>query len=872
MTIVASRLILLFLACCAFLAQPVQAADLSQKRILLLYAYGYGGRGVELFSDGFFKSMTEAGFPVTNVHAEYLDLQRNRDVPGYREELREILHKKYAQRRIDLIVTLQQPALEFLLAEGREIAPQAPVITIQHRPLLETEKRGRSIVGEVNQFDIKGTLARALELFPQTQRVVFVSGSSAADIKVAEQAAQVAQPWKERLAFEYTIGMTLDDILQRVASLPPKSLIVFTQYNVDAKGRVALAYEAENMIVKAANAPVFGFYDYNLRNGGIGGSVIPVEASGERAGRLALDMLQGAGTADVGTLRMNESMPMFDWQQIQRWGGDVSRLPANTRFVNRPPAAWEQYGTVIAGTVAFLLAQSVTIAVLLANIRRRKRAEAVLGENEAKFRAIFDSIFDSVIFADTSRRIRLVNPAFTRTFGYSADEVIGRTTEFLYADPADYIEQGRRRFRDGTSEGGTYELRYRRKDGSEFWAESSGARITGPGGEVLGLMGMHRDITERKVAEKTYRSLYDNIMNSVVHCRVIFDTGRPVNFEYISTNPAFAEVTGIRENVAGRRISEVLPGYCEQNPESLAVFGRVAATGIPVRWEHYLALLDRWFSFYIYSPAAGEVVIVTENVTARKKAEQEIQRLNADLEQRVEQRTAELTAANKELDSFAYAVSHDLRAPLRAMTGFSQALIEDYGDKLDGDARTWLDQIAIASHKMSELIEGILALSRSTRGELQCDTVDLSALSANILAELARSEPERAVSAEVEPGLTVYGDPRMLASVMHNLLGNAWKYTARTSQPVVRVYSGEIDDCPAICVADNGAGFDMAHADQLFQPFRRLHRQDEFPGIGIGLATVQRIVRRHGGRITVKAAPGNGATFCFTLSREEVSA
>jgi hypothetical protein len=230
---------------CALLGGPVgqtvQAQPASAQKILLLYAYGYGGRGVELFSDGFFKAITAAGFPVTNVYAEYLDLQRNRDVPGYRQELLDVLRKKYAQRGIDLIVTVQQPALEFLLTDGRDIEPGAPVVTIQHRPLLDAERTGRRIVGEVNQFDIKGTLERALELFPQTRRVLFASGSSAADRKLAEEAARVAEPWRGRLEFEYTLGKSRDENLQRVGELQPHSIVVLTQYNVDAKGRVALA-------------------------------------------------------------------------------------------------------------------------------------------------------------------------------------------------------------------------------------------------------------------------------------------------------------------------------------------------------------------------------------------------------------------------------------------------------------------------------------------------------------------------------------------------------------------------------------------------------------------------------------------------------
>jgi len=257
---------------------------------------------------------------------------------------------------------------------------------------------------------------------------------------------------------------------------------------------------------------------------------------------------------------------------------------------------------------------------------------------------------------------------------------------------------------------------------------------------------------------------------------------------------------------------------------------------------------------------------------ARRDAEAaaaEVRQLNAELEQRVAERTAELTAANHELDSFAYAVSHDLRAPVRAMIGFSQALKEDFGGELRADALVYLDQIEIASRKMGGLIDGLLTLSRSTRGELRHDKVDLSALALRRLAELAKSEPQRAVAWQVDPGLAVRGDASMLEAVMTNLLDNAWKYSDKAPAARIRVYAENRDGRPWICVADNGAGFDMAHAERLFKPFQRLHRQDEFPGIGIGLATAQRILHRHGGEIVATAAPCQGATFCFSLPQGE---
>jgi signal transduction histidine kinase len=202
------------------------------------------------------------------------------------------------------------------------------------------------------------------------------------------------------------------------------------------------------------------------------------------------------------------------------------------------------------------------------------------------------------------------------------------------------------------------------------------------------------------------------------------------------------------------------------------------------------------------------------------------------------------------------------------MNGFAQALEEDYGSQLQGEAKTYLDQIGIASRRMGDLIEGILTLSRSTRGELRRDAVDLSALASRCLEDLTRQEPQRRVEWEVSPKLAATGDARMLEAVVLNLIGNAWKYSAGRDPAHIRFYAEVRDGQTWFCVSDNGAGFDPAHAARLFQPFQRLHRQDEFPGIGIGLATVQRIIHRHGGKIEARGGVGQGAMFCFTLGTD----
>ena len=261
--------------------------------------------------------------------------------------------------------------------------------------------------------------------------------------------------------------------------------------------------------------------------------------------------------------------------------------------------------------------------------------------------------------------------------------------------------------------------------------------------------------------------------------------------------------------------------------------------------------------------AANEVL--AREVGERARAEQEVLQLNTALEDRVRDRTAQLEAANHELEAFAFSVSHDLRAPLRAVNGFAQALIEDFPNDVPEGARRYLERIRAAALRMGQLIEDLLNLSRVSRGALERVNFDLGEVAQQVVDQLAQHEPGREVNVSIWPGMTVDADPRLVRALLENLIGNAWKFTSKTPHPSIGVGVMRDEGKEVFYVRDNGAGFSMDYANKLFAPFQRLHAADEFPGTGIGLATVQRIVLRHGGRIWADAKVGQGAAFYFTL-------
>jgi PAS domain S-box-containing protein len=505
-------------------------------------------------------------------------------------------------------------------------------------------------------------------------------------------------------------------------------------------------------------------------------------------------------------------------------------------------------------------------------ITERKRAEEALRDSRARIDGIIHSALDAIISIDADQRIMLFNAAAVQMFRCSAAEALGQPIERFIpqrfrGNHHEHIEHF------GQSGVMARPMRERdplsglRADGEEFPMEASISQVEGGGEKTYTVI--LRDITERQRTEEALRESevkFSAAFQSSPLAMVITE----LDGKYVEANPAFCDLVGYsREEIMGKTVTDF--GILSVPDREKLISAIVSASGSVRNAEVKFRIQDGSLRDILYSLETISIRGVLHrlstgiDITERKRAEAEIQKLNEELEQRVIERTAQLEAANKELESFSYSVSHDLRAPLRAIDGFSRILVEDYSASLPPNELRYLQLIRTNTTGMGDLIDDLLAFSRLSRQPFNKQIVQpmLVVREALRIVQSDQAAPQPRIIIGELPECEA--DPALLKQVWINLLSNAIKYTRKQPVPQIEVGFKYVDGATVYFVRDNGVGFDMQYADKLFGVFQRLHRAEDYEGTGVGLAIVQRIIQRHGGRIWAEAIPNVGATFYFTL-------
>jgi len=633
-------LLLPLLACCLLLGfTPTRAAPgaasvaavTPHKHILVLYSYGHGGKGISTFDEALIKTLLASGtLEANDLYFEYLDIERNRIDPQYERQLTQLLQNKYAVHPIDAILTVQEPALRWLLHDGRSIAAQAPVVTVQ-AALPDLRAIGqRHIVSQLVRFDIPGTLKAALTLFPQTTHILLVAGNSDADKHAAANAQRTVMALYPALKIQTTSDQTLEATLQQAAHLPPHSIILYTQFNRDTAGHITLAYEVEKQVSAVANAPVFGLYDFNLQDGGIGGSVISVAQLGQRSAAMLLDIV--SGTLSVNRQLTGVDVPpklILDWGQINKWHADPTALAATTEFVNKTPTLYAQYRQYIIGIFVFITAQFCLITALLFSRHRQKSVELSLVASENRYRALIEQAPDAIVLYDFDLHKYVdCNAAALTLLKCSRAELLAVGPEKLLPPEQlrsrtvdDFVTETLHRVQDGSQF--VAERMIRNFQGENISCEARFAHIPDKQRTLIRISLL--DIGQRKQTETALRIAATAFESQLG--MAITDANRIIQ----QVNHAFTEITGFQpEEVTGRRAE--WPNIGRQDPQfHTDMWNTVAACGA---WQGEIldyrkdnVVFPEWLTITAVKDEHGTVthyVTTVSDISARKEAENEI--------------------------------------------------------------------------------------------------------------------------------------------------------------------------------------------------------------------------------------------------------
>jgi PAS domain S-box-containing protein len=970
------------------LSWPASGKETDPK-ILILNSYHPGDYWADSEMTGVLSGLKKS-YPEMVPAVEYLDTKR---FPSdeYQRVLKEYLIRKYKGQAMNLILVLDNPALELILKIRKELFSKVPVVFAGingFRPeMIEGQEK---ITGISEDLQIADTIRTALKLHPAVKKVLIINDFTSTGLAIRSQAEGLIPAFKGQVQLGFNDDVPWPELEKQLKGLSSDTLILLIAYLTDGKGHFFSREEGTKLISSAVSVPTYGVTEARFGHGIVGGLLLSGHVHGEEAAKTALAVLQGRDPDSI-PVKSSLGKPMFDYRQLRRFEIPERALPPQSYIINRPVSFWVKNRDLlfpVSMIVGFLILSLMIVGGALIRIRS---AELKLRQSGERFRLMFenhssimlliepdsgaiingnraavefygfsaeqlcsmniseinilpsekialdrqkaskgealrfvfphqlangeirtvevhsspihlqgqsllfsiiyditdrqkaeeelliksmllDSVSDSVILHDLEGRLLYINEAAHSLRGYSKEEMLPLSLQDMTVPRFSALIPIRLE-ELATRGSAVFETENFRKDGTILPMEIH-ARLVDYQGKPA-VLANGRDLTDRnkierqlKESEEKYRMLFEHTGTALI----IVEEDRTISL----ANSEFEKISGYsKKEIEGKMKSEDF--VTQENAERvlrLHSLRREHPERAPKGYES--SIKDRngrvklTYNTVVMIPGTGKSIVSFNDITELKRAEEEIRRLNAELEQRVRERTAELEALNQELEGFSYSISHDLRAPLRHLTGFASLLSKEIGEGLDGKSRHYLEVISDSAVKMGRLLDDVLSFSRMGRTDMRQSRLNLNTLVEEFIKGTLPEIGGREIVWSVAPLPEVYGDPTMLRIVFENLLSNAVKYTRDKPRAEIAIghQAGQGDE-DIFYVRDNGAGFDMEYSNKLFNLFQRLHHEDEFEGTGLGLANVRRIILRHGGRVWAEGVVDEGSTFYFSLPKKK---
>ena len=865
-------------------------------------------------------------YPHTRFYIEYMDTKRVPFTREYQKRLANLYEFKYLAVRIDLVIVTDNNAFTFAVSYHNRLFPKVPIVFCGVNNFTPAMLRGDPLITGVPESDSTlDTLKLALGLHPDAEKIyAIVDDNTVTAQKNEEKIKEAAQKLNVINKLVLLKAHLLSDILSEARNIPPNSIVIEgSSFFYDDSGATVSMQKAFEKISAECKAPIYSMWDFVLGHGIVGGKLVSGFAQGQAAGEMALQILRGRPIREISVLKRSPNRYMFDYRELKRFRIPVSKLPKDSTIINMPQNIYTRHKHLVWYTIFTILTLLLAVVLLVVNVVRRKRVEERLTESEAMFRGLVEQALVGVFLLSPEGRYLYVNQATADMVGYSPEEMVGkiRIADVVHPEDLSLVWDKIRGLIEGERETDHVIFRSFKKDGSVRVLQGFG-RCIEYGGDTA-ILGTVVDVTEesarmreiellrkavtllassRSVKEATERVLplvkehtgadlvllfpakSDELKSTFSHlylneecvhlplepgkcpCGTAFAKGQPVLCQDV--RPLEECSDGVCVN-SGMRSFVALP--LSRGDRCLGVFS--------LGWKKEVSL-ESTRSFL--ETLAGELSLGLEMIMLFEK-----ERLHAqELEEQVRLRTEELShkvaelerltkrleVMNNELEAFTFSVSHDLRAPLRAMEGFANALKEDVGDELSELAIEYVDRIVASARRMDKLIDDLLRYSRISKQEIRLEAVDMDMVVKDVLQHFEVEIREKGAEVKVRYPLgKVMGHRLILEQVVSNLLGNALKFVDKDVKPIVEVVSERVNSRLRVWFVDNGLGIEEKHKERIFHIFERLHGVESYSGTGIGLAIVKRGIERMGGAVGVESTPGKGSRFWFELpeAREE---